>query len=59
MPIKDWNNLKPEDWDEIAGGIRQFQKDFLPRVEKVKMTEEEREKARKVVEEYRRKQREG
>lgn len=55
MAIKDWDNLTPEDWDEIAGGIRQFQKDFPPLVRKVEVTEEERMKDQKLVEEYRNK----
>ena len=55
MAIKDWNNLTPEDWDEIVGGIKQFQKDFPPLVRKVEMTEEEKIKAQKIIEEYRKK----
>lgn len=55
MAIKDWNNLTPEDWDEIVGGIKQFQKDFPSLVRKVEMTEEEKIKAQKIIEEYRKK----
>ncbi len=50
MAIKDWDNLTPEDWDEIIGGIKQFEKDFPPRVEKVHLSEEQMEKVRQQVE---------
>ena len=50
MAIKDWNNLTPEDWDEIIGGIKQFEKDFPPKVEKVELSEEQMEKVRQQVE---------
>ena len=53
MPIKDWDNLAPDDWDEILGGIKQFQKDFPPMVRKVEMTETEKARVQKILEEYR------
>ena len=53
MAIKDWNNLTREDWNEIIGGILQSEKDFLPRIEQVPMTEEEEIRVQKILEEYR------
>ncbi len=50
MAIKDWDNLTPEDWDEIIGGIKQFEKDFPPKVRQLDVTEEQMEKIRQQVE---------
>lgn len=50
MTIKDWDNLTPEDWDKIIGGIKQFEKDFPPKVRQLDVTEEQMEKIRQQVE---------
>ena len=50
MAIKDWDNLTQEDWDEIIGGIKQFEKDFPPKVRQLDVTEEQMEKIRQQVE---------
>ena len=55
MAVKDWSNPTPEEWGEIAGGIRQAQKDTSPSMQigVRDLTEEEKAWAQKTLEEYR------
>ena len=52
--IKDWNNLTAEDWDEIIGGIKQSEKDFLPVVKIVEPTEAQKREIARIMAEVER-----
>lgn len=56
--VKDWDNLTPEDWDEIVGGIKQFEKDFPPVVEKVIPNEAQKAEIARIMAEVERKKQE-